>query len=173
MRSRLVFTGVSLLAAFAVACGAGPVDGMPRTVDAPAPATAGIGETVTLANRPRDSMVEITLTDAKWHAVEPGQLGSLPDHGMYLVVRVTVVCTHGTYHANPYNFSFVAADGTVFEHTWTVGFEPDLNAVDLTSGQRTSGKIVFDVPPTAIPGGRVRIDGMGRDFDKPAAFWHL
>ncbi|GAA1601933.1 DUF4352 domain-containing protein [Catellatospora bangladeshensis] len=182
---KIHLAGLTALITFSLACGAGSGDtsssvtGGDGTAVEAAPekttATAKVGQTVTLT---RDglgekSVVEVTVANAKQHSKEPGEYGSKPEHGVFLVLDVTVVCKDGTYHANPFNFKFVAKDGTVSEGAFSVGFKPDLNATDLSSGQKVAGKIVFDVPKAAITGGRIQIDGMGFDYDKPAAYWAL
>lgn len=179
MRNRLVFVGLAVLAAFGIACGSGSGDtqGSVDGTAAPAegPVTAAIGQTITLTSTFLDQTdaVEVTLSDPEQHESEPGDFGSDAENGVFLVLSVTVVCTEGAYSANPFNFKFVAADGTVYEQAFAIGFDPGLNATELAKGQRTSGKIVFDVPVAALTGGKVQIDGIGTDFDKPGAYWAL
>jgi len=187
MRNKLGVVGLVVLAVFAIACGVGsgktessvggePQDGAPAQDGAGAngdgPVTAAVGQTVTLTNTFLNdkTVVEVTLSDAQQHTTD--SLGLSPDNGVFLVVQVTVVCNEGTYHANPFNFKFVGPDGTVYEHAFA-SFDGDLNATDLNAGQRTSGNIVFDVPPAAIQGGKIQLDGIGLDFDEPAAYWTL
>ncbi|GAA1414285.1 DUF4352 domain-containing protein [Catellatospora coxensis] len=168
-----------------LACGAGAgdtssaVSGSEGTnvEAAPEPTTAigKVGQTITLTSEllGDKTVVEVAVTGPKQHTKEPGSFGSKPEKGIFLALDVTVVCKQGTYHANPFNFKFVAVDGTVFEQAFTIGFKPELHAVDLATGQKTAGKIVFDVPKAAISGGRVQIDGIGLDSNKPAAYWAL
>jgi hypothetical protein len=188
MRNKIVLIGLSVLAVFAIACGVdsgdtdSSVGGDPQGGDIATddqiggPVTAAIGQTVTLTNTLFDSTdaVEITLADAQQHAEDPGAYGfGAPDNGVYLVVNVTVVCTQGTYFASSFNFTFVAADGTVYDTALVLGFEPQLQTIDLSSGQRTAGSIAFDVPPAALTGGRIQVDGIGLDSTEPAAYWAL
>jgi len=188
MRSKIAIIGLSVLAVFAIACGAGSGDtdssvgGDPQgdgvaTDDQPAgPVTAAIGQTVTLTNTLFDSTdaVEITLADVQQHAEDPGAYGfGAPQNGVYLVVNVTAVCTQGTYFASSFNFKFVAADGTVYDTALVLGFEPQLQTIDLSAGQRTAGSIAFDVPAAAITGGKIQVDGIGLDATEPAAYWAL
>ncbi|GAA1376659.1 DUF4352 domain-containing protein [Catellatospora chokoriensis] len=186
LRKNLLLT---LAAAGAVvtmlACGAGSGDtsssvtgGDAKPVESAAPekttAVAKIGQTVTLNNDGlgENDIVEITVTNAKQHTKEPGSFGSKPERGVFLVLDVTVVCKQGTYHANPYNFKFVAKDGTVSDGAFAT-FKPELHATDLSAGQKVAGKIVFDVSKAALTGGRIQVDGIGLDYDKPAAYWAL
>jgi hypothetical protein len=136
--------------------------------------TAKVGQTVTLSNTLFDNktVIQVTLANPKQYIKEPGEFGGKPEKGIYLVLDATVVCKEGTYDANPFNFKFVAKDGTASEVTYAE-FKPALNATSLSAGQKVSGKIVFDIPKTAVSGGRVQIDGVGLDYDKPAAYWAL
>ena len=137
-------------------------------------ATAKIGQTVTLTSEGLGdkAVVSVGLSNAKQYAKEPGEFGSKPDHGVYLVIDVAVVCKQGTYFASPANFKFVAKDGTASDVAFAE-FKPTLDTINLSVGQKTSGKIVFDVSKAAIAGGRIQIDGTGFDFDQPAAYWTL
>jgi hypothetical protein len=173
-----------VLGGLSIACGSGETDssvkgGEGQQVETAAPeqttTTAKVGQTVTLSNELLDekTTIEVTVAKPKQYTKEPGEFGSRPEKGVFLVLDVTVVCKQGTYHANPYNFKFVAKDGTASEIALAVSFKPALNAIDLSAGQKVAGKIVFDVPKAALKGGKIQIDGVGLDFDKPAAYWAL
>ena len=181
---KIVITGLAVLAAFGIACGSGDTDssvkgGEGQQIDSAAPekttTTAKVGQTITLTNKLLDekTAIEVTVAKPKQYTKEPGEFGSKPDKGVFLVLDVTVVCKEGTYSANPFNFKFVAKDGTASEIAITVAFKPQLDATDLSAGQKVTGKIAFDIPKSAITGGRVQIDGVGLDYDKPAAYWAL
>jgi hypothetical protein len=181
---KIALVGLAALAALTIACGSsGGTDSTVTGGDGQKveqaqekkTAEAKVGQTVTLTNDGLGDKTTVKVTVAKptQYAKEPGDFGSKPEHGVFLVLDVTVVCDEGTYHANPFNFKFVASDGTVSEGAFTVGFKPSLNATDLSAGQKVAGKIVFDVPKAALKGGRIQIDGMGLDYDKPAAYWAL
>ncbi len=182
---KIAILGLAAVAALAIACGTGSQTGSSvsggkgQTVDSAPPTrsttTAKVGQTVTLTNdlAGDKTTVNVTVASPKQYSKEPGDFGSTPEHGLYLVLDVTVVCKQGTYSANPFNFKFVAKDGTVSEGAMTVSFTPALNATDLSAGQKVAGKIAYDIPKTALSGGRVQIDGIGLDYDQPAAFWAL
>jgi hypothetical protein len=190
MRSKLAVIGLSALAALGIACGvgsgqtsssaggdsAGP-DVVPVTDGGGAPAeegpvTVALGQTVTLTNTflGNTTKLEVTLDDPRQ---DPGGQFLGPQHGLYYAVRVTIVCAEGSYTANPGGFKFVAADGTVFDWTISGAFEPTLSFTELNAGQRVSGYVVFDVAPGALDGGKIQMDGIGLDFDEPAAYWTL
>ncbi|MEU7822457.1 DUF4352 domain-containing protein [Catellatospora sp. NPDC049133] len=185
-RKQLLLTVAATLAtATMLACGAGTGDtsstvsgGDGTSVQAaPEPTTAvgKVGQTITLTNEllGDKTIVDVTVTNPKQHTKEPGSYGSKPEKGVFLVLDVTAVCKQGSYHSNPFNFKFVAKDGTVFEQAFAIGFKPELHATDLAAGQKTSGKIVFDVSKAALTGGRIQIDGVGLDANTPAAYWVL
>jgi hypothetical protein len=121
-----------------------------------------------------DLTFEVTVANP---AVTPSDESQYPmdaTNGTYVVVDVTaaVLDGDGTYSVNPYNFRFVAADGTVFETTYA-DFEPQLPATDLAVGQRATGRVVFDVPSNAMTGGKVQLDDIGLDYGEPLAFWAM
>ncbi len=181
---KIAIIGLSALAAFGLACSTGSGDtsssvggdGQPASSAAPeqTTTTAAVGQTVTLTSDTlgNKNAVEVTLANATQAAKEP-TFGTKPEHGVFLVLDVTVVCKDGTYTANPFNFKFVAQDGSVSEGAFTVGFKPALSVTQLSAGQKVAGKIVFDVSKEALAGGRIQIDGIGLDFNKPAAYWAL
>lgn len=185
-RKQLLLTlAAAVTAATMLACGAGSGDtsstvsgGDGKSAEAAPQATTAVGkvgQTITLNSEflGDKTVVEVTVGGAKQHTKEPGAYGSKPEHGVFLVLDVTAVCKQGKYHANPFNFKFVAKDGTVTEQALAIGFKPELHGTDLAAGQKTAGKIVFDVSKAALAGGRIQIDGVGLDSDTPAAYWAL
>lgn len=180
----LATIAVTTAAVTALACGGGSgtkssVSGGHGTgVKTAAPekaTTAKVGQTVTLTSNDLGdkTVVEVTVANAKQYSKEPGDFGSKPEHGVFLVLNVTALCKEGTYSPNPLNFKFVAKDGAVSEGAFSGAFNPQLEATDLAAGQKASGKIVFDVSKASMTGGRIQIDGVGLDFDQPAAYWTL
>lgn len=181
---KLPLIGLAALAALVIACssGSGTTSGVSgggggdqpvATDEAPKTVTAKMGEKVTLTHEllGDKTVVDVTVANPKQYTKDGDFLK--PEHGLFIVFDVTVVCQEGTYHANPFNFKFVAGDGSAFDGALTVSFKPDLGAVDLNKGQKTSGKISFDVSKEALNGGKVQIDGIGLDYDQPAAYWAL
>jgi hypothetical protein len=185
---KLPLIGLAALAALVIACssgtgtksevstdggGGGDQPAATATDQAPKTTTAKIGEKVTLTHEllGDKTVVDVTVANPKQYTKDGDFLK--PEHGIFLVFDVTVVCQEGTYHANPYNFKFVGGDGTASDGALTISFKPSLGAVDLNKGQKTSGKISFDVSKDSLNGGKVQIDGMGFDYDEPAAYWAL
>jgi hypothetical protein len=153
--------------------GSGDQPAATATEQSPKTLTAKIGEKVTLSNEllGEKTIVDVTVANPKQYTKDGDFLK--PEHGIFLVFDVTVVCQEGTYSANPYGFKFVGGDGSAFDGALTISFKPTLSVVNLNKGQKTSGKISFDVPKEALNGGKVQIDGIGLDYDEPAAYWAL
>jgi methionine-rich copper-binding protein CopC len=182
---KIALVGLAVLAASGIACssgtgtkssvGGGNAQPVQSATAAPSTAVAAVGQTVNLSydGLSDKTAVEVTVANPKQYKVEPGEFGSKPEHGVFLVLDVTVVCKQGSYDANPFDFKFVAQDGTVSEGAITASFDPALHATGLSTGQKVAGKIVFDIPPAALTGGRIQVAGLGLDFDKPGAYWTL
>lgn len=138
----------------------------------PSPVQAAMGTAVTLNSAlfGTKTQITITLSGARTADREPGSFPSKPERGKYLVVAVTIAQVNGTYDVNPFNFKFVAKDGSVYEASFAA-FPPGLQAVGLSAGQKTSGNIVFDVPTAALNGARIQVYGISVDYDQPAAYW--
>jgi hypothetical protein len=178
MRNKFVIISLAVLAAFAIACGSATtgssVTGNGQTGTAngnQGPATAAIGQTITLTDS--STSVTITLANAKQYTSNPNNSFDQPQNGVYVVVNATIVCTKGTYDVNPVNFKFVGGDGSAYDPGIAVGFDPMLNLVTLNPGQKSVGNIVFDVTQAAVSGAKIQVDGIGLDYNQPAAYWTL
>jgi hypothetical protein len=118
--------------------------------------------TVTLANP----------TTAEGALVE---YGIEPEYGLWLVVDATVAVSPesaGTYSISSGEFHFVGGDGTVFSSTYA-GIDQEFDYHDLSAGQKAVGKIVFDIAPDKLAGGKVQLDDTYEDYGEPLAFWTL
>lgn len=164
----------ALLAVVAIACSSGTSStvsgnggsGGPGNGDS-GPVTAAMGQTVTLKSG--DDVVDMTLSDPKQYSKDP-KYGQKPQHGVYLTIAVTVQCKSGSHFGSTGEFKLVAADGTAYQADLGVGFDT-LDFTELSAGQKKSGLIVFDVPKAAVTGAKIQVDGIGLDFDTPAAYW--
>src|SRR5258707_9089550 len=98
MRKTAIF-GLSALAALMFACASGGTTsssaggttqtGVPE--QSTTTTTAKVGQTVTLTNNGlgQKTTVEVTVASAKQYTKEPGDFGSTPEHGVFLVLDVT------------------------------------------------------------------------------------
>jgi Domain of unknown function (DUF4352) len=141
------------------------------------PAAVQVGETVTVTTNwfDGDATADVVVANPTTATVEPGEYGMEPQNGLFVAVDVTAVAapdSEGSFSVNPFNFRFVAADGTVYDHAFVTSFDPQLNAVELAAGQRTAGKVVFDIVPGQETGGHVElVDNM---IDStPLATWAI
>jgi hypothetical protein len=80
--------------------------------------------------------------------------------------------TPGTYSISSAEFHFVGGDGTVFSSTYA-GIDQEFDYYDLSAGQKAVGKIVFDIAPDKLAGGKVQLDDTYEDYGEPLAFWTL
>ncbi len=122
------------------------------------------------------SEVDVTLANPATFTEEPVEFGSEPQNGVFLVLDATVVVApdaDGTYSAGPFEFKFVAADGTAADTAFALGFEPELPTINLSAGQRVAGKIVFDINPAQQAGAKIQINDTGEDYGEPFAYWAL
>ena len=118
----------------------------------------------------------ITLANATTAEVEPGEFGMEPTQGLFLVVDANVVVhpeSEGTYSISESDFNFVGGDGSSFEIGFAMEFGPTLGYHNLSAGQQASGKLIFDIPPDKLAGGKVQVDDTYEDFGEPLAFWTL
>jgi hypothetical protein len=143
------------------------------------PQTLPIGQTLDMVVTDfegGETFVNVTVANPATFTEEPVDYGSTPQNGLYLVVDVTVAVTagsEGTYPVSETDFKFVAADGSVAETTFAMGFDPMLQYTELAAGQRASGTIVFDINPAQQAGAKIQITDMGDDYGEPFAYWAL
>jgi Domain of unknown function (DUF4352) len=120
--------------------------------------------------------VTVNVANVRTATREPIDYGMEPQRGLFVVVDVAVEVAaggSGSYHVNPFNFKIVAADGSAMESSWAMAWEPLLQAVDLSAGQRTAGTVVFDVAPGQEVGARIQLDDIGANWGEPFVFWQL
>jgi hypothetical protein len=118
----------------------------------------------------------ITLANPTTAEVEPGEFGMEPTNGLFLVVDANVMVhpgSEGSYATSESDFNFVGGDGSVYEIGFATEFGPTLGYHDLSAGQQVSGKLIFDIPPDKLAGGKVQLDDTYEDFGEPLAFWTL
>lgn len=160
------------------------------TTDEPAVTTipAPTGPTTVAMGQPVDIVIDelefdqdetfaaITLANPTTAEVEPGEFGMEPTNGLFLVVDAHVVVqpnSEGTYLVGEPDFNFVGGDNSVYEVGFATEFGPTLGYVELSAGQQASGKLIFDIPPDKLAGGKIQLDDTYEDFGEPLAFWAL
>lgn len=168
MKRTLSLVALALAAATAIACGAGGTTttgsgGSGAAVSAapaPSPKVYRLGETVTVKEEFLDNVSEYTLVvkDAKTFTKEPGSFGSKPSKGEFVVltVAVNVTRTDDTVFVMDSDFKFIGADGTAYTTTFQMGFGDGLSAAELRGGQKSAGKLVFDLPKGAWKTGKLQ-----------------
>lgn len=115
----------------------------------PAASDAAVGQAVAITGREglAATVTVVTLTTFK---AGPGAIAQPPKNGSFAVAYVLISATGGTYNFNPLYIKYQAEDGTTYGaldgNSAMAGFEPGLSAGTLTAGQKTRGKVAFDVP---------------------------
>ena len=118
----------------------------------------------------------VTVANPLTAEVEPGEFGMEPTNGLFLVVDVNATVkpnSEGTFAIGEGDFNFVGGDNSVYEVGFATEFGPTLSYVNLSAGQQASGKLIFDIPPDKLAGGKVQLDDTYEDYGEPLAFWTL
>lgn len=116
----------------------------------------------------------VTIKSAKAFAKEPGTYGDKPKNGEFLVldVLVQVKVAGDTTYVSDSDFKFVGADGTLYANAYQMGFGDTLSASELRAGQKSSGKVLFDLPKGAWKTGKVQFAASFMAADA-TCFWTL
>lgn len=102
----------------------------------------------TLIVNTREGTIEITVKSFETRETSCNKYGSPPERGMYLIADITVKVTEGTGSINPFEFTWVADDGTTADAFSGIFADcgQDLDsAYDMRTGSQRSGTIAFDV----------------------------
>ncbi|MDG4821806.1 DUF4352 domain-containing protein [Asanoa sp. WMMD1127] len=175
MHKRPILTTVGLVlgAVIAIGCGSGGDSGDDVTVSSGAgdtststpaaeegkperPVMAKMGDTITVDSSlfgQGDQVVAFTV--AKGKQLKPANEFDDPK-GVYYGVTLTVLVKAGSHFANPGDISLVAADGEVFETTFTM-HDGLFDSADLGKGQKKAGLVVFDVPKAKLKGAQIQV----------------
>lgn len=184
MRRIATWVAGGLLVLTSIACGLGDTDtgsstssGDGTAANATAgtdaaknqPVTVKVGEPLTLTETILGSktVAVITLTNLKTK-VKSGNQFVTPSKGQFITADVTVEVREGKYSISSGQFKLVGADGTAFDST-TLLDSKDLSGTDLTTGQKTSGQIVFDAAVGVEKGGKIAVKSWLADGD--AGYW--
>lgn len=171
----------ALVALTLIACGGGDGGTKATPGGTPAPGvsaaaatatTVKLGQSLNLTSTLLGGTTRVTITVSEAKTRDKDEYGSRPEHGKFLTVKVAIVVTEGTYLANGFSFKVVAADGNVYENALTsIGVR--LRSTELAAGQKSSGTVTFDVPASALKGGKIQVAGIGLDASEPAGYWKL
>lgn len=175
------------LVALAIACGAGTstrsggvqsdtaagsaAPGESAAAEQTGPATVKIGEPLTLTEDVFGSktVAVITLSNFKT-GYKSGNQFDKSQKGQYVIADIAVAVTAGKFSISSGDFKLVAADGTAYDPTY-VSTVPMFMASDLTPGQKSSGKIAFDIAKGAEKGAKVALKNLLAEGD--AGYWTL
>ena len=102
------------------------------------------GTKVSMASR--KGAVKYTLSVAKLRRNERPSQYETARHGMFVSVTVTVQGKKGVTELDTDEFKLVASDGTVYEAESLYSADDEFDAEGLNPGEKTSGKVYFDVP---------------------------
>ncbi len=143
-----------------------------ETTDLPAvddgPLVVKIGQTITAESYDSKSSWTVTKVEQKTVA----QYDQKPERGVFVLAHVKVTVTEGTEYVCGCSLQFVAANGKVYDNDYnSFKGREDMPASEVGKGQNTDGWVAFDVPKSAIKGGRIQWKSSMLD-DKPA-FWAL
>jgi hypothetical protein len=151
----------------------------PPTTEAPAPVKTpdvALGTTLDLTQTSdgQTSDYTVTLSNPRSAPKEPDEYGSDAENGLYVVVDAVYVVDKNAPKAvsvDPSEFKLIAPDGTAYERSYSSGWGPTIEYIDLQAGQRTAGVLVFDVKPGSEHGMIQQADG---GFDpEPMVNWKL
>ncbi len=131
----------------------------PSPTEPAGPQTLAIGEGLSVSSTPDEEdqgaagSATIKVTKVFTAKVEPGEFGSKPDHGLFVVVRVLATGESGAVDFNPLDFYLSTSEGDHYEDpTYSDAWGPDFSSGTVHGGERLRGTIVYDVSKTARTG---------------------
>ncbi len=138
---------LALLLAGAAGCGTGST----ATPGAGDPQPAGVtkvGQTLRVTGQA--GVADVTVLSVTENKAGKGDIAEKPANGQYVVVDIEIKVTEKSFQVNPLYVKYQAADGKTFDimagNSATAGFEPQLDATSVPSGQSVRGVVVFDAP---------------------------
>ncbi|MBB5873191.1 hypothetical protein F4553_006625 [Allocatelliglobosispora scoriae] len=158
-------TGAAVVAALvmSLACGIKPErstvsDGpSAAAVSAAAAPVAKLGQTITLSGGLGDNRVAVTVFSLTTRSSAVDAAWVKPAKGVFAVVKVEMKVVRGKTHACSCDFALVAADGSLFEPVWPIGFDEAMQSVTLNTGEKVAGLVVFDVPAAAAKSATIQL----------------
>lgn len=133
--------------------------------------TAQLGQTLIFKGAFGGSEIHYTVSADKTYTQAPGYPAK-PEKGVYYVINAGVEAKKGSAFASPFDFALIGADGTVYEPTAPLGFDNALTGTQINEGQKTAGRVVFDVPQAALAKAKIELRA---DFfsSGDAGYWQL
>jgi len=155
-----------------------PMSWAPDTTTAPAQPTNtsfALGDTIstTSTSAAGGSKADWTVSaDKQYRRTPDGYTG--PQNGTFYGIRVSVSVSSGSQYVYSDDFALIGPDGTTYQATSSMySFPSALQGTTVNAGQKVSGLVVFDVPPTALAGGKIELRPDGQALSNGQAFWAL
>jgi hypothetical protein len=169
---KLVAILAAPLAAFLLACGSSASDSKAdKPAASPSPVTTvKVGEALTLTTDILGTKTRLKITLSNLRVAKPKNSFEKPSNGQFLVADVAAEVLEGKVSVGSSSFKFVAADGVAYNSGYMSDVK-DFYGSDLTTGQKTSGQIAFDVKPGAQAGGKIALTDVFASGD--AGYWMI
>lgn len=133
--------------------------------------TGPVGTTVTAT---ATNGLEIDYTVSKVEQKTVDKWGQKPDKGVYLLAFLKVEVNSGEDFICSCSISFIGPNGKVFEETFAeFKGHDEFKSVDVAAGQRADGWIVWDVPRSALKGGKIQLSLDNWASDNAYGYWTL
>ena len=145
--------------------------GTHEATTAPTAKTAQLGQTLIFTGAFGGTEIHYTLAADKTYTTST-RFDLKPEKGVFFAVAATIEAKKGSAFATPIDFALIAADGTVYEPSGSLGFANALETTQINEGQRKAGLVVFDVPQAALAKAKIELRA---DFfsSGDAGYWQL
>lgn len=141
----------------------------PTTAAAPTALTVKLGETIVLTYGFGDDEVRFTLAEGK--AISRTKYGTRPEKGAFFALSATVQVIKGSAYVYGGDYALVTKDGTVYEANMSHAVDGGLEGVEVRTGQKITGLVVWDIPAGVQVGAKVELRAGGPGGDQ--GFWQL
>lgn len=116
---------------------------------------------------------EATYVLSKPEQKTTDEFGLKPKRGVFVLVFLQVSVKEGSDYICSCNLQFVGPDGSVYEEEFSSFAGKDtMSANDVGHGQKVSGWTSFDVPKSALKGGKIQLKPNMFDGDR-VGYWAL
>ena len=104
----------------------------------------------------------------------PDSTGMQPDNGSWVLVEATVEITKDNTLVCSCDFTLIGSDKRVYQQTYaSFPAHPDFQSVDVATGQRTGGWLIFDVPPAASKGAQIQLKITSLYTQDAFGYWNI